>query len=238
MLDVMRRQVAPLDGCRALGDRPAVIGHQRFDRGLELFGQLRARSAEHLDAVVLVGMVRRRDDQTGIETFGPCQVGDGRRGHHAGAHHSGAFARQPARQLFFDPRSRFAGVAANYESKPMALIRLKPDTSGRHRLDDRGTDTSHRLRFERSGPRLAANAIRSKQLHGCLGPIVTVTTAVCGVRSRKLGSGTPIVTTSRTDRVWSCTDTGSVTAARSRFSAVSGPSTSTDNGSLVTRVTS
>jgi hypothetical protein len=28
-----------------------------------------------------------------------------------------------------------------------------------------------------------------------------VTTAVCGVRSRRLGSGTPIVTTSRTGRV-------------------------------------
>ena len=130
MLDVMRREIAPLDRCRALGHRPALIGHQRFDGRFELFGELRARSAEHLDAVVFVGIVRRRDHDAGVEAFGARKIGDRRRRHHAGADHGGAFAGQAARQLVFDPRAGLARVAANHEAKAMPFIRLKPDTTG------------------------------------------------------------------------------------------------------------
>ena len=72
---------------------PRRIRHQRLDRRLELLGQLRAGAAEHLDAVVFVGIVRRGDHDAGVKTLGARQIRNRGRRHDAGADHRGAFRR-------------------------------------------------------------------------------------------------------------------------------------------------
>ena len=72
---------APCDRVRggdpsALPEPPRRIGNQRLDRRLELLGQLLAGAAEHLDAVVFVGIVRRGDHDAGIEALGARQIRD------------------------------------------------------------------------------------------------------------------------------------------------------------------
>src|SRR5262245_7838530 len=66
------------------------------------------------------------------------------------------------------------------------------------------------------------------------GATVTATRAVCGWRSRMAGSATPILTVSVTGAEASVTVTGSVIACVNLDSTLTGPSTSTVEGSAVT----
>ena len=50
---------------------PRRVGDDGLDFGLELLGELLARAREHLDAVVLERVVRRRDDQARVEPLVP-----------------------------------------------------------------------------------------------------------------------------------------------------------------------
>src|SRR5262249_52418208 len=136
------------------------------------------------------------------------------------------------------PRAGLARVASDHEAMPFRLPAAGSRLPDVERAHQRGANPRHRLVDERRLPGLAANAVSTEKLHGLLGAMVTVTTAVCGERSRQVESGTPMFTTSRTVRVWSVTDTGSVIAATSRFNAFSGLDTSTVSGSLFTLVIS
>src|SRR5690349_23115962 len=64
--------------------------------------------------------------------------------------------------------------------------------------------------------------------------IATDTRAICGARRRTAGSGTPTVTVSFTGPEAPATDTGSVIASVRRLNALTGPITSTVDGSAVT----
>src|SRR5262249_61797135 len=88
-----------------------------------------------------------------------------------------------------------------------------------------------------SRPRLASTA---PSLLGCSNGAVamlTVATALCGVRRRTAGSGTPIVTDWGTRAEAAATLTGSVIARARLRSAEAGPTTSTVGGSEVTAPT-
>ena len=54
-------------------DHPG-IGDQRLDASLKGGVQLLAASGEDLDAVIFEGIVRRGDDDAGVERIGSCQI--------------------------------------------------------------------------------------------------------------------------------------------------------------------
>ena len=111
------------------GHRPIRPRHDRLDFALERLGELLALAREHLDAVVLERIVRRRNHDPGIERHRRRHVGDGRRRDDAGARHARAFRARAARQLLFDPRARLARVAADHE--PQRTLSFFPSIDGR-----------------------------------------------------------------------------------------------------------
>ena len=50
----------------AVGDVPRRVGDDRLDLALDALGELLAAPREHLDAVVLERIVRRRDHDAGV----------------------------------------------------------------------------------------------------------------------------------------------------------------------------
>ena len=100
--------------CRSVGSSLRQLLEVGKDVGLDfvfqLVGELVAVGAEDLDAVVLPGIVRGRDDDPGGETIGAREVRHARRGDDAGAHHLHLRGLQPGGQDRADPGARFARV--------------------------------------------------------------------------------------------------------------------------------
>ena len=83
-----------------------------FHRQLHRVGQLESVAAEELDAVVLPGIVRGRDDHAGMKAMGARQKGHGRCGHNARALDPRSRLTQSGGQHGSDPRAGLARVAA------------------------------------------------------------------------------------------------------------------------------
>ena len=81
-LDVPARRVLDATRLAEFGGRHAGERHRhrRLDRVLGRVGKLGAGPGKELDAVVVVGIVRRADDDAGVEPQRPGEVGDARRG--------------------------------------------------------------------------------------------------------------------------------------------------------------
>ncbi len=79
-------------------------------------GELIAVGAEELDAIVLPGIVRRRDDDAGGEFMRAGEEGDGRGGDDAGALDSGARGEEAGGESGGDPVAGLAGVHAEQDA--------------------------------------------------------------------------------------------------------------------------
>ena len=101
----------------ASGRMPARVGHHRFDRALARFAELFAAARKHLDAVVGIRVVGRRQHDAEIVVQRPREKRDARRRQHACVGHGGAFSRGPARELARDPLPRFPRVPADDEAR-------------------------------------------------------------------------------------------------------------------------
>ncbi|KAG0920227.1 hypothetical protein G6F32_015701 [Rhizopus arrhizus] len=75
------------------GDAAQRLVQRGFDVGFDLVGQLHALRREELDAVVLVRVVRRADDDTRHQAQRPGQVGHGGRRDRPGQQHIDACGR-------------------------------------------------------------------------------------------------------------------------------------------------
>ena len=108
-----------------LGRRYHVVGcafRQLFDVGedvgfdgmFQLIGELVAVCAEDLDAIVLPGIVRRRNHDAGGELVEARQIRNPRGRDHAGADHLDLCRLQPCRQSGANPCARLARVLADH----------------------------------------------------------------------------------------------------------------------------
>ena len=141
------RHRAGLAGVRV----PRRVGDDRLDLALDRLGELLALAGEHLDAVVLVGIVRRGDHDAGVVGPGAREEGDRGRRHHAGAGHRRAFAARAVRELGLDPAARLARVAADEQLRRRGTVRQRPH--------QRGAEPAHRRRIERRLARDTADAV-------------------------------------------------------------------------------
>ncbi len=73
-----------------------------LDFGLDLVGEFQPFRREELDAVILVGIVRRRDHDPGIGPERARQIGDARRGHRPQQRDIGPGGREPRLQCRFE----------------------------------------------------------------------------------------------------------------------------------------
>ena len=144
-------------GTRTRG--PGGVGHDGLDLALDHFGEFFASAREHLDAVVLVRVVRGGDDHARVVRPGSRQECDRRRRHDPGAGDRRALAAGAVRELGLDPLARLTRVAADEK-----LGRLR---AVRERAYERRAESSNRRRIERRGPRLAANAVGPEQSSVC-----------------------------------------------------------------------
>ena len=76
----------------ARGRVPVRVGHHRFDRALLGFAELFAAAGKHLDAVVGIRVVGRRQHDAEIVVQRARKERDARRRQHARVGHRGAFA--------------------------------------------------------------------------------------------------------------------------------------------------
>ena len=106
---------------------------------------------EHLDAVVVKRVVRRRNHQARGEPLAARQMRDGRRRDDARADDGGAGRHRPDREVAFDLLPGLAGVASHQQPNP-APVR-------RQRLHERHAEPAYgsRVQRRRAGP--AADAI-------------------------------------------------------------------------------
>ena len=148
---VRARHRARLAGVRA----PGGVGHDRLDFALHLLGELLTLAGEHLDAVVLVWVVRSGNDHADVVCPGAGQEGHRRRRHDPGAGHRRAFAARPVRELRLDPRAGLAGVAADEELRRLGAVR--------EGADQRRTEPPDGRRIERRLARRATNAVGTEQ---------------------------------------------------------------------------
>ena len=83
--------------------RPRLVRDDLFDTFLEMPAVLHAGPREHLDAVVLIGIVRRRNHDAGVKIERPGQIRHGRRRRNAEALHHCAGDARPVGELALNP---------------------------------------------------------------------------------------------------------------------------------------
>ena len=98
---------------RGLDTRGQQAEDLLFDQVLFGIRQLEAVMAEHLQAVVLVRIVRRRNHHAGHERTGAREVGHAGRRDYSGVAYARALAGQPSGHHFRDPRTALARVRAD-----------------------------------------------------------------------------------------------------------------------------
>ena len=212
------------DTVSSAAHRPRRVGDDGLDPALDALAELLAARREHLDAVVLERVVRRGDDDAGVEAVRcasdrPRRASAPRRRWSTSA--PSPHSPRASSRSIHSPDSR---VSRPTSTRIVCAGRLPP-------AHQRRADPRHRLLIERRLARLAANAIRSEQFHRFTAAIVTVTVVVCGARTRTDGVGHA----NGHDLANRCLEVahrhGSVIASFSCFSALSGPATSTVSGS-------
>src|SRR5579883_2010432 len=172
----------PADG-RPRGPRQrSGLVHHDLDALLHLVRELEPRRGEELDAVVLHGIVRRRDHRAGVhlELAGEERDPGGRQ--HAEAEHIGARGAQRGRERGLQQVARDAGVAADGEA---------PAGPARQHVHRRPAEAVHELGGQ-VGVRHAADAVRAeKPSHGGQEDGVTITLICAGeIMSTRTPSGT------------------------------------------------
>ena len=137
--------------------RPRRVGDDRFDLAFDALGELLAPAREHLDAVVLERIVRRRDDDAGVVARAPRQIRDRRRRHDAGAGDGRLRRRRRARARasIQAPDSRV--------SRPTSRRGERLPGSRRQRPHQRRAEPAHRRRIERRRAGRAADAVGAEQ---------------------------------------------------------------------------
>jgi hypothetical protein len=127
----------------------------RLDLPFERLGEFLSLAREDLDPVVLERIVRRGDDQAGIEPHGSRDIGDRRRRNDAGRRDLRPGGVDAARQLALDPLARLPRVASDENpQRPTGMT---------HRAHERAAEASDRLMVERIFAGLAANAIGAEE---------------------------------------------------------------------------
>ena len=140
----------------AVHHRPRRVGDDRFDFPLHPFGEFLAPAGEHLDAVVLERIVRRRDHHASVIARGSGEIGDSRSRYDARARHAGTLPRGAVRQRGFNPVAGFAGVAPDQQTRcRRRAVRQRPD--------QRRAEPPCRRRVERIAAGDAAHAVGSKE---------------------------------------------------------------------------
>ena len=162
MIEIGINEIHLRDRARLAAFRlPRIVGDDRLHLPLVALGELLAFAGEHLNAVVLERIVRRRDDDAGVVPLRAGEIRDRRRGHDAGARDCGAFTRRPVRELGLDPRARFTRVAADEDPRPRRRGRCGVVRAPRPY--ERRAEDAHRGRIERIAAGLAANTIGTEQ---------------------------------------------------------------------------
>ncbi len=101
----------------SLGQLLQVGENVGFNLMLQLVGEFVTVGAEDLDAVVLPGIVRGRNDNARREPVGARQVRNPGRGNHAGAHHPHLRRFQSSRENCADQSARLAGVLSDDDAR-------------------------------------------------------------------------------------------------------------------------
>ena len=118
--------------------------HQLLDRGLDRVGELEAVGTEQLDAIVLVGIVRRRDHHAHVGAHGAGEKSNGRRRQRPQQQHVHANRQEARRQRLLDHIAGEARVLAHHDA--MAMAAAAEDLARRH-ADAHGDIGGHGLRI-------------------------------------------------------------------------------------------
>ena len=133
-----------------------VVLHQLLDLALGLVGQLEPVRAEDLDAIVLIGVVARADDNPGVSAHAHGQVRHGRRGHRPAELHPAAHGAHAARDGLLEHVAREAGVLSDEDARHVTL-----SASGDE--GDRPAELERQLRRHRVLVRDAADAVGAEK---------------------------------------------------------------------------
>ena len=136
-------------------NNPPGVDHSSRRNMLDRLRELFALARKHLDAVVLVRIVRGGDHHAGIEGAGSREERDRGRGHDARAGHRRPLAARAVGELRFDPAARFAGVAADQELRRLGAV-------GK-RAHERRAEPADGRPIERRRARPAADAVGAEQ---------------------------------------------------------------------------
>ncbi len=146
----------PPGGGQPFGRAPA--GHQRFDSGFLLVGQLETVAGEQLDSVVLERVVRGRDDAAGVRLLLDGEHGDARRGQRPQEEDVGAHGAQARHQSALQHGAAQSGVLADHHPGTRAALALFEHVR-------RGPAEAHgRLHRHRLAVGDPAHAVRTEQL--------------------------------------------------------------------------
>ena len=115
-----------------------------------------ARPGKYFDAIVLVRIVRRGNDDARVELHRPRQVRNRRRRRNADAEDGCSGRSRAMGQFPLDPFTRFARIASNQHTAAQLLAVAK------HDFHERGADAANRGGIERIRARGASDAIGSK----------------------------------------------------------------------------
>ncbi len=110
-----------------------VVGHQALDLGLHRVGELEAVRPEDLDAVVLIRVVARADDDAGVGAHAHRQIGDGGRRHRSAQDHAAPHGANARRDRRFEHVTGEARVFADDDARACALPRAATNVTARPR---------------------------------------------------------------------------------------------------------
>src|SRR5262249_14173309 len=101
------------------------------------FGELFPAPGEHLDAIVVVRIVRRRYDNPQIEAVDLCQVGNSRCRHDTDPDHAGPFTASARGEIGFQPLAGLAGVPPDQDARRTSVVGKRTHEGGTYSTDRR-----------------------------------------------------------------------------------------------------
>ena len=150
------RRLADIVGARAMLRDLALVEHQRFDSPLSLVVEFESFARKKLDAVVLEGIVRRRNDHARVGAHAARQERDGRRRQRTHQPHVHAHRADPGLDRRLEHVARQARVLADENSA------MPPGRIAEH-VRERAPELERRLRRDRLFVGDAANAVGAEQ---------------------------------------------------------------------------